>query len=73
MKKENLEKKVFELSKDIEVHKEVELALAAKNKKYVNKIKLLEKNGISKKRIIFDVGIGFGKSAEQNIKLIKKQ
>jgi dihydropteroate synthase len=35
------------------------------------KIKLLEKNGISKKRIIFDVGIGFGKSAEQNIELIK--
>ena len=32
-KKESLEKKVFELSKDIEIHKEVELSLAEKNKK----------------------------------------
>ena len=32
-KKEALEKKVFELSKDIEIHKEVELSLAEKNKK----------------------------------------
>jgi hypothetical protein len=32
-KKDSLEKKVFELSKDIEIHKEVELSLAEKNKK----------------------------------------
>ena len=32
-KKEELEKKVFELTKDIEIHKEVELSLAEKNKK----------------------------------------
>ena len=32
-KKEALEKKVFELTKDIEIHKEVELSLAEKNKK----------------------------------------
>lgn len=46
-KKENLEKKVFELTKDIQVHKEVELALAAKNKKYSEMIKLYEKNDLS--------------------------
>jgi chromosome segregation ATPase len=46
-KKENLEKKVFELSKDIEVHKEVELALAAKNKKYMDKMRLLERREYS--------------------------
>ena len=32
-KKDELEKKVFELTKDIEIHKEVELSLAEKNKK----------------------------------------
>ena len=32
-KKENLEKKVFELNRDIDIHKEVELSLAEKNKK----------------------------------------
>ena len=32
-KKDALEKKVFELTKDIEIHKEVELSLAEKNKK----------------------------------------
>ena len=32
-KKEELEKRVFELTKDIEIHKEVELNLAEKNKK----------------------------------------
>ena len=32
-KKEELEKRVFELTKDIEIHKEVELSLAEKNKK----------------------------------------
>lgn len=33
IKKETLEKKVFEFTKDLEIHKEVELALAEKNKK----------------------------------------
>ena len=32
-KKEALEKKIFELNKDIDIHKEVELSLAEKNKK----------------------------------------
>ena len=32
-KKDELEKRVFELTKDIEIHKEVELSLAEKNKK----------------------------------------
>ena len=32
-KKEELEKRLFELTKDIEIHKEVELSLAEKNKK----------------------------------------
>ena len=32
-KKEALEKKIFELTKDIDIHKEVELSLAEKNKK----------------------------------------
>ncbi len=32
-KKEELEKRVFELTKDIEIHKEVEISLAEKNKK----------------------------------------
>ena len=32
-KKESLEKKVFELNRDIDIHKEVELSLAEKNKK----------------------------------------
>lgn len=31
----------------------------------------LEKNGINRKRIIFDIGIGFGKTAEQSLELIK--
>lgn len=44
IKKENLEKRVFELTQDIEVHKEVELALAAKNKKYAETIKNLERS-----------------------------
>ena len=42
-KKEELEKKVFELTKDIEIHKEVELSLAEKNKKLKsenNKLKI---------------------------------
>ena len=34
-KKESLEKKVFELNKDIDIHKEVELSLAEKNKKLI--------------------------------------
>ena len=44
-KKEALEKKVFELTKDIEIHKEVELSLAEKNKKLKNEnIKLKNNN-----------------------------
>lgn len=35
-KKEELEKRLFELTKDIEIHKEVELSLAEKNKKLKN-------------------------------------
>ena len=35
-KKEELEKRVFELTKDIEIHKEVEISLAEKNKKLKN-------------------------------------
>jgi len=44
-KKEMLEKKVFELSRDIEIHKEVEVSLAEKNRK-LNQ--LLKKNDIKK-------------------------
>ncbi len=36
------------------------------------KIAALEKIGISKNRIIVDVGIGFGKTAEQSLELIKR-
>ncbi|MDR3490414.1 MAG: dihydropteroate synthase [Gammaproteobacteria bacterium] len=36
-----------------------------------NKISTLEKSGIKRERIIFDVGIGFGKTAEQSLELIK--
>lgn len=36
-----------------------------------NRIKTLENAGISKERIIFDVGIGFGKQAEQSLALLK--
>ena len=43
-KKEALEKKVFELSKDIEIHKEVELSLAEKNKKLKNENTKLKNN-----------------------------
>ena len=43
-KKEALEKKVFELSKDIEIHKEVELSLAEKNKKLKNENTKLKSN-----------------------------
>jgi len=35
------------------------------------KISSLEKLGIERNRIIFDVGIGFGKTAEQSLELIK--
>ena len=42
-KKEQLEKKVFELTKDIEIHKEVELSLAEKNKKFKNENAILKK------------------------------
>ena len=43
-KKEALEKKVFELTKDIEIHKEVELSLAEKNKKLKNENNKLKNN-----------------------------
>jgi hypothetical protein len=43
-KKEALEKKVFELTKDIEIHKEVELSLAEKNKKLKNENTKLKNN-----------------------------
>ena len=45
-KKESLEKKVFELTKDIEIHKEVELSLAEKNKKLKNENNRLKNNSI---------------------------
>lgn len=35
------------------------------------KIKFLQKNGIEKDRIVFDPGIGFGKTAEQSLALIR--
>ena len=43
-KKEELEKRVFELTKDIEIHKEVELSLAEKNKKLKNENNKLKIN-----------------------------
>jgi hypothetical protein len=43
-KKEALEKKVFELTKDIEIHKEVELSLAEKNKKLKSENNKLKNN-----------------------------
>lgn len=43
-KKEVLDKKVFELSKDLEIHKEVELSLAEKNKRLQLDIKKKEIN-----------------------------
>ena len=49
-KKDALEKKIFELTKDIEIHKEVELNLAEKNKKLKNendKLKNTSNNNIS--------------------------
>jgi hypothetical protein len=44
-KKQTLEKKIFELNKDIEIHKEVELSLAEKNKKLKNENLKLKNNG----------------------------
>ena len=46
-KKEALEKKVFELTKDIEIHKEVELSLAEKNKKLKAENNKLKNNSVS--------------------------
>ncbi len=43
-KKDALEKKVFELTKDIEIHKEVELSLAEKNKKLKSENDKLKNN-----------------------------
>ena len=45
-KKEALEKKVFELTKDIEIHKEVELSLAEKNKKLKAENNKLKNNSV---------------------------
>ena len=39
---------------------------------FERQISLCEKNGISKSRIIIDPGIGFGKTLQQNLKLISK-
>lgn len=36
-----------------------------------NKIKILTENGVAKEKIIFDIGIGFGKTPKQNISLIQ--
>ena len=44
-KKQTLEKKIFELNKDIEIHKEVELSLAEKNKKLKSENLKLKNNG----------------------------
>ena len=44
-KKEELEKRIFELTKDIEIHKEVELSLAEKNKKLKSENNKLKNNG----------------------------
>jgi hypothetical protein len=48
-KKDMLEKKVFELNRDIEIHKEVEVSLAEKNRRLNN---LLKKNGDKKNSLI---------------------
>lgn len=37
----------------------------------INKINYLEKSGIKKENIIFDVGIGFGKNAKQSINILE--
>jgi hypothetical protein len=60
-KKEQLEKKVFELTKDIEIHKEVELSLAEKNKKYKNE------NAILKKQLTSSGIIGNNNNNNNNI------
>lgn len=36
-----------------------------------NKVDMLEKNGIDRDRLIFDIGIGYGKTAEQSLELLK--
>ena len=37
-----------------------------------DKIELLEKNGIARERIIFDPGLGFGKTQKQNYEIIER-
>jgi dihydropteroate synthase len=37
-----------------------------------DRIKMLEGKGISRERLIFDPGIGFGKTIDQNLKIINK-
>ena len=53
------------MPKDSDVVQEV-LAFAQE------KISMLEKMGLAKSRIIFDPGIGFGKTAEQSLELIER-
>lgn len=36
-----------------------------------NKIQMLENSGIARERLIFDIGIGYGKTAEQSLELLK--
>ncbi len=38
----------------------------------LEKLAMLERHGIARERIIFDPGIGFGKTAEQSMKLIER-
>jgi hypothetical protein len=61
-KKENLEKKVFELNRDIEVHKEVELALAEKNKKLTEHMRNMEKQ-----KVLEEENIGLDQSSINKI------
>lgn len=39
---------------------------------FEDQIKFAEKNGISREKLLFDPGIGFGKTVEQNIEIIKR-
>lgn len=37
-----------------------------------NKLQKLQKSGVKKEQIIFDIGVGFGKNAQQSIKLLQE-
>ena len=39
---------------------------------FIRQIKMLENKGLSKEKIILDLGFGFGKTVEQNFELIKR-